>query len=214
MSSATTYTQPDAPRPSPLNEAGIEDLFIAKLRDLKYTYRPDICDRATLEANFRQKFEALNRVRLTDSEFKRLLGDLVTDDVFKNSVRLRERNDFTPDDGTPLSYTLVTLQSGQGLNQKEIEAGYRHFRDERHAAALAAIAQKHALATERLRTFVDTILQRMVFDGEQLTVLLEPLAFNWNARRVAKLALMEDLVPLLKKRAAGREIYGLNAYES
>jgi type I restriction enzyme R subunit len=28
-----------------------------------------------------------------------------------------------------------------------------------------------------------------------------------------ELALMEDLVPLLKKRAAGRDISGLSAYE-
>jgi len=34
-----------------------------------------------------------------------------------------------------------------------------------------------------------------------------------KARRVAELALMEDLVPLLKQRAAGRDISGLNAYE-
>ena len=60
---------------------------------------------------------------------------------------------------------------------------------------------------------MDAILQRMVFDGEQLTVLLEPLELNWKARRIAELALMEDLVPLLKKRAAGRDISGLNAYE-
>lgn len=57
------------------------------------------------------------------------------------------------------------------------------------------------------------ILQRMVFDGEQLTGLLEPLGLAWKARRLAELALMEDLVPLLKKRAAGRDISGLSAYE-
>lgn len=41
----------------------IEQHLIETLTDLKYTYRPDICDRATLEQNFRAKFEALNRVR-------------------------------------------------------------------------------------------------------------------------------------------------------
>jgi type I restriction enzyme R subunit len=53
----------------------------------------------------------------------------------------------------------------------------------------------------------------MVFDGEKLTELLEPLGLPWKARRVAELALMADLVPLLKKRAAGRDISGLSAYE-
>ncbi|TFH64867.1 MAG: HsdR family type I site-specific deoxyribonuclease, partial [Gemmatimonadales bacterium] len=66
---------------------------------------------------------------------------------------------------------------------------------------------------DRLQPFVDAILQRMVFDGEQLTELLEPLGLAWKARRVAELALMVDLVPLLKKRAAGRDISGLSAYE-
>jgi len=106
-----------------------------------------------------------------------------------------------------------TLKAGQGLDQKEIEAGYRRFRDERHAAELAAIATKHNLAPKNLETFVDAILQRMVFDGEQLTELLEPLGLAWKARRDAELALMADLVPLLKKRATGRDISGLSAYE-
>lgn len=106
------------------------------------------------------------------------------------------------------------LQPGQGLDKAAITEGYARFRENFHARALAATAQKHGLPVERLQTFTDAILQRMVFDGEQLTVLLEPLGLNWKARRVAELALMEDLVPLLKKRAVGRDISGLNAYES
>jgi len=106
-----------------------------------------------------------------------------------------------------------TLQAGQGLDEKEIRAGYSRFKAERQAAELAAVAQKHGLTTDRLQPFVDTILQRMVFDGEQLTALLEPLGLGWRERRVKELALMDDLVPVLKKRAAGRNISGLSAYE-
>jgi type I restriction enzyme R subunit len=62
-------------------------------------------------------------------------------------------------------------------------------------------------------SFVDGIPQRMIFDGEQLTDLMEPLDLNWKARRVAELALMTDLLPLLTKRAPGRDISGLSAYE-
>lgn len=50
-------------------ERQLEETLITKLRDLKYEYRADIRDRATLEANFRDKFETLNRVTLTDGEF-------------------------------------------------------------------------------------------------------------------------------------------------
>ena len=44
----------------------------------------------------------------------------------------------------------------------------------------------------------------MIFDGEQLTDLMEPLDLGWRERRERELALMADLVPLLKKRAQGQ----------
>ena len=53
----------------------------------------------------------------------------------------------------------------------------------------------------------------MIFDGEQLTDLMAAPGLGWKARTQKELALMEDLVPLLKKRAQGREISGLSAYE-
>jgi type I restriction enzyme R subunit len=106
-----------------------------------------------------------------------------------------------------------TLQAGQGLDETQIRAGYQRFKAERNAAELAAVAQRHGLTNDRLQTFVDAILQRLVFDGEQLTELMQPLGLGWRERRVKELALMDDLVPILKKRAAGRDISGLNAYE-
>ncbi len=53
----------------------------------------------------------------------------------------------------------------------------------------------------------------MIFDGDQLTELFATLELGWRARTEKELALMADLVPLLKKRAGGREISGLKAYE-
>jgi len=93
-----------------LTEQEIEQSLIDKLGDLKYTYRPDIRDRAGLERNFREKFEELNRVHLTDSEFQRLLDEIITPDVFTAATLLREINSFTRDDGTPLNYTLVNIK--------------------------------------------------------------------------------------------------------
>ncbi|MBI2513039.1 MAG: type I restriction endonuclease subunit R [Opitutae bacterium] len=129
-------------------------------------------------------------------------------------IGLIEANANFSDEREIITAYVRGLQAGEGLDKTEIEAGYRRFREKFHADALAAVAQKHALPVERLQAFVDAILQRLVFDGEQLTELLAPLGLNWKTRRVAELALMEDLVPLLKKRAAGRDISGLNAYES
>ena len=91
-------------------EKQIEDNFIQRLCDLKYSYRPDICDRNTLEQNFRMKFEQLNRVHLTESEFSRLLEEITDSDVYVSSKRLRERNTFIREDGTPLQYTLVNIK--------------------------------------------------------------------------------------------------------
>jgi len=106
-----------------------------------------------------------------------------------------------------------TLETGRPLTEEEVRGGYQRFKDERHAAELAAIAGKHSLTSEALQAFVDAILDRMIFDGEQLTDLMEPLDLGWRERREKELSLMDELVPLLKKRAAGRTISGLNAYE-
>jgi len=92
------------------NEQQIEDSLIIKLTDLKYTHRADIRDRASLEKNFREKFQTLNRVNLTDSEFDRLLKEIINPDVFASAKRLREINTFTREDGTPLHYTLVNIK--------------------------------------------------------------------------------------------------------
>jgi hypothetical protein len=52
------YRKIPPPGSSFLKEQGIEDACIEKLIGLKYGYRPEILDRAALEANFREKFEA------------------------------------------------------------------------------------------------------------------------------------------------------------
>lgn len=93
-----------------IREKQIEENFIHKLIELKYTYRPDICDRNSLEQNFREKFEHLNHVHLSDSEFTRLLEEITDSDVYYSSKRLRERNTFFREDGTPLQYTLVNIK--------------------------------------------------------------------------------------------------------
>jgi len=117
------------------------------------------------------------------------------------------------DEREDIAAYIGTLKAGEGLSEKAIRDGYSRFKAEKNAAELAAIAGKHGLANEALQGFVGTILQRMIFDGEALTGLMEPLGLNWKARRVKELDLMADLMPLLLKRAGGREISGLSAYE-
>ena len=92
------------------SESQIEKALIEKLQDLKYTYRENIRDRASLEANFREHFERLNRVKLSDSEFTRLRDTIITPEVFTAAKTLREINTFKCDDDTPLQYTLVNIK--------------------------------------------------------------------------------------------------------
>lgn len=112
-------------------ESQLEEQLIEKLLGLKYEYREDIRDRAALEKNFREKFQALNHVRLTDGEFHRLLDKVVTPDVFTASKTLRNINSFTRDDGTPLNYTLVNSKEWC-KNTFEVVSQLRITTDSRH----------------------------------------------------------------------------------
>lgn len=106
-----------------------------------------------------------------------------------------------------------TLKEGEGLSEQEIRAGYERFKAEKYAQALSRIAEKHGLDHQALQAFVDGILHRMIFDPDALTELMAPLGLGWKARAQKELALMEDLTPLLKKLAQGKEISGLEVYD-
>lgn len=131
--STALHDLPADAAPSVVREDVIESGFIGTLQLLKYAYRRDITDRASLEQNFREKFEALNRVRLIDAEFARLLGEIVSPDVFTAAKTLRSINSFTRDDGTRLNYSLVNLKDWckntfEVVNQLRINTDYSHHR--------------------------------------------------------------------------------------
>ena len=105
------------------------------------------------------------------------------------------------------------LKAGEALDEREIKDGYQKFKAEKAAKEMAEIAIKHGIESEALQAFVDEIMNRMIFDGEKLSDLLEPLGLGWRNRTKKELELMEDLIPLLKKLVGGREIAGLSAYE-
>ncbi len=116
-------------------------------------------------------------------------------------------------DGDDIAAYINTLKAGEGLNERDIRQGYETFKAEKSTRELGKIAAKQGLETSVLQNFVDGIMQRMIFDSEQLTDLLAPLGLNWKSRRQKELTLMEELIPLLHKHAQGREISGLGAYE-
>jgi len=117
------------------------------------------------------------------------------------------------DERDDIAEYIGTLEAGKALDEQQIRAGFEHFKDEKHARQLAEIAAKHGLDTSTVQAFVDKTLHRMIFDGDLLSELFVPLDLGWKARTKAELALVEDLLPVLKKLSLGREISGLGAYE-
>lgn len=178
----------DKPAPGDVDQLDFEFvLFASALID--YDYIMGLIARYSLQAPGKKK---LSR--------EQLIGLISSDAKFMN-----EREDIT-------AY-IATLKAGEGLSETAIRDGYIRFKTEKEAKELADIASKHGLTTAALQSFVDGILQRMIFDGEQLSDLMAPLGLGWKARTQAELALMDDLVPILIKRAQGRDISGLSAYE-
>lgn len=105
------------------------------------------------------------------------------------------------------------LDISKGRTVQEIEEGYKTFKEEKQNKELAATAKKHGLTTTALKDFTEGIINRMIFDGEQLNDLLAPLQLGWKERSNNEMQLMQELIPQLKKLAQGREISGLSAYE-
>jgi len=178
----------DKPAPDGVDQLDFEFvLFASALID--YDYIMGLISRFSQQTPGKQKMSR-----------EQLIGLIQSDAKFMN-----ERED--------IAAYIATLKAGEGLSEAAIRDGYSRFKAEKDAAELATIAAKHHLATAALQGFVDGILQRMIFDGEQLSDLMAPLELGWKARTQAELALMEDLHPLLTKRAQGRDISGLSAYE-
>jgi len=66
--------------------------------------------------------------------------------------------------------------------------------------------------TPRARALIERLTRFMddhVYQAEGRPEQLEPL----KARARAELALMEDLIPLLRRKAGGQQISGLEVYE-
>lgn len=128
-------------------------------------------------------------------------------------ISLLSSNANLMDEQEDLTEYINGLDWNSGQDVETLRKGYDKFKDEKYNKELADLANKNGLKTAELKFFVEQIMSRMIFDGEKLTDLLEPLELSWKERRVKELALMTDLVPLLKKLAQGREISGLAAYE-
>ena len=108
---------------------------------------------------------------------------------------------------------INSLDGVNGKTEQEIKDGYEVFKTEKYAQAMIAIADKHHIRVSALRSFVNDIVDRKIFDGEKLNELLEPLSLGWRDRTRKETEVMTDLAPLIRRMLPGQEISGLSAYE-
>ena len=117
------------------------------------------------------------------------------------------------DDREDIAEYIETLKAGEALDEKAIRSGYEAFKADKSARELSRIAERNDIPAPSLKAFVDTIMDRMVFDGDSLSELLAPLNLGWKARTQRELDLMKELAPYMRRLAGGRDISGLVAYE-
>ncbi|MCG9900878.1 MAG: type I restriction endonuclease subunit R [Hydrotalea sp.] len=128
-------------------------------------------------------------------------------------ISLLSSNSNLMEEQDDLAEYINTLDWNTGQKVEDLRVGYETFKEEKYNKELADMAAKHGLEANTLKSFVEQIMGRMIFDGEKLTDLLAPLELSWKERRDKELALMNDLIPVLNKLAQGRDISGLAAYE-
>ncbi|MCK9226092.1 MAG: type I restriction endonuclease subunit R, partial [Candidatus Muirbacterium halophilum] len=128
-------------------------------------------------------------------------------------IKMLNSNSNLMDEQEDIIDYINSLKVGEPLNEKEIKENYNKFKTDKIVNEINRIALKYELETDNLQNFVNEILNRMIFDGEKLNILMEPLDLGWKERTKKELNLVEDLIPILKKMANGRIIAGLEAYE-
>ncbi|MFT5266270.1 MAG: type I restriction enzyme R subunit, partial [Polaribacter sp.] len=128
-------------------------------------------------------------------------------------ISLLKSNSNLMDEEEDLTDYINQVDWSVGQTADELKQNFETFKVEKYDKELAKIANEHGLQTADLKSFVKQIMDRMIFDGEKLTDLLEPLELGWKQRSKAETALMSDLIPQLIKLAQGQEISGLAAYE-
>ena len=81
------------------SELQLEENLVERLTRLGYE-RVTIPDTAALEQNLKRQLEKLNKITLSEPEFKRVLNHLDRGNVFERAKTLRDRVQLTRDDGT------------------------------------------------------------------------------------------------------------------
>jgi type I restriction enzyme R subunit len=116
------------------------------------------------------------------------------------------------DDPEEISAYIDSLELRK-YDENELRQRFEQFKAERKLGDLEHLSNEHKLPAEAVKSFVEEILDRRIFDGERLTDLFAVHDLPWKERARREHLLMTELKPLLLKWSTGREIAGLRAYE-
>ncbi|WP_104017838.1 type I restriction endonuclease subunit R [Roseovarius nitratireducens] len=114
-------------------EQQLENALINQLETLGWD-RVTIADEADLVANLKRRLEIHNKTNLSDAEFKQVLNKLARGNIFEKAKILRDKVDFSRDDGTTGYIELINQvqwckNQYQVTNQVTMEGCYKNRYD-------------------------------------------------------------------------------------
>ncbi len=114
-------------------EQQLENALIAQLETLGWE-RVTIEDEAALVTNLKRQLEKHNKTLLSDLEFRQILNKLARGNIFEKAKTLRDKVDFTKDDGTTGYIELINQAQWcknqyQVTNQITMEGSYKNRYD-------------------------------------------------------------------------------------
>jgi type I restriction enzyme R subunit len=114
-------------------EQQLENALIAQLETLGWA-RVNITGEADLVANLKRQLEIHNKTSLSEAEFKQILNKLARGNIFEKAKTLRDKVDFTRDDGTTGYIELINQvqwckNQYQVAHQITMEGSYKNRYD-------------------------------------------------------------------------------------
>src|SRR6056297_42260 len=114
-------------------EQQLENALIAQLETLGWD-RVTITGEADLVANLKRQLEIHNKTSLSEAEFKQILNKLARGNIFEKAKILRDKVDFTRDDGTTGYIELINQvqwckNQYQVTHQITMEGSYKNRYD-------------------------------------------------------------------------------------
>ncbi len=109
---------PSTTTPHTQSEQQLENELLAQLQTLGFT-KVRIDDEAALVANLKQQLQLHNQTTLSEAEFKQILNKLSKGNIFEKAKTLRDRIDYTKDNGD-VGYIELMNQTQWCKNQYQV----------------------------------------------------------------------------------------------